>query len=128
MKIINSTRGAVFITAIVISLLMILIAVAGSNMMMQDIHMVRHLRQTTQAHYLAEAGISHALAWLNENGFSAFDPATFSLTPPEESGLGGWLDELGLPCVGRVMRMVRGPLPQTDAAVQVFSLTTQALG
>jgi GNAT superfamily N-acetyltransferase len=68
----------------------------------------------------AKALISH---WLGSNS------GTFCrLDIPEESGLGGWLDELGLPCVGRVMRMVRGSLPQTDPAVQVFSLTTQALG
>ena len=68
----------------------------------------------------AKALISH---WLGSNSgmFCRLDI-------PEESGLGGWLDELGLPCVGRVMRMVRGPTPQTDPAVQTFSLTTQALG
>ena len=50
------------------------------------------------------------------------------LDVPEESALSNWLDELGLPCVGRVMRMVRGPMPQTDPSIKVFSLTTQALG
>lgn len=68
----------------------------------------------------AKALISH---WLGSNAgmFCRLDI-------PEESGLGGWLDELGLPCVGRVMRMVRGPEPKADPTVTVFSLTTQALG
>jgi GNAT superfamily N-acetyltransferase len=68
----------------------------------------------------AKALISH---WLGSNSgmFCRLDV-------PEESGLGGWLDELGLPCVGRVMRMVRGPTPACDPAVTTFSLTTQALG
>ncbi|HJT41728.1 MAG TPA: GNAT family N-acetyltransferase [Sphingobium sp.] len=68
----------------------------------------------------AKALISH---WLGSNSgiFCRLDV-------PEESGLSGWLDELGLPCVGRVMRMVRGPAPATDPSVQTFSLTTQALG
>ncbi|QGP81058.1 GNAT family N-acetyltransferase [Sphingobium sp. CAP-1] len=68
----------------------------------------------------AKALISH---WLGSNAgmFCRLDI-------PEESGLGGWLDELGLPCVGRVMRMVRGPMPKADPAITTFSLTTQALG
>lgn len=68
----------------------------------------------------AKALISH---WLGSNAgiFCRLDV-------PEESGLGGWLDELGLPCVGRVMRMARGPLPKADNSVTTFSLTTQALG
>lgn len=68
----------------------------------------------------AKALISH---WLGSNAgmFCRLDI-------PEESGLGAWLDDLGLPCVGRVMRMVRGPLPKADPAVTTFSLTTQALG
>lgn len=68
----------------------------------------------------AKALISH---WLGSNSgmFCRLDI-------PEESGLGSWLDELGLPCVGRVMRMVRGQEPTRDASVTTFSLTTQALG
>lgn len=68
----------------------------------------------------AKALISH---WLGSNAgiFCRLDV-------PEESGLSTWLDVLGLPCVGRVMRMVRGPMPATDPAVTTFSLTTQALG
>lgn len=68
----------------------------------------------------AKALISH---WLGSNSgmFCRLDI-------PEESGLGGWLDELGLPCVGRVMRMVRGSAPARDPSITTFSLTTQALG
>lgn len=68
----------------------------------------------------AKALISH---WLGSNAgiFCRLDV-------PEESGLAAWLDELGLPCVGRVMRMVRGPLPALDHSITTFSLTTQALG
>ncbi|WP_340265088.1 GNAT family N-acetyltransferase [Sphingobium mellinum] len=68
----------------------------------------------------ARALISH---WLGSNSgiFCRLDV-------PEESGLSAWLDELGLPCVGRVLRMTRGPAPKTDPTVKAFSLTTQALG
>lgn len=47
---------------------------------------------------------------------------------PAESGLAGWLDDLGLTCVGRVTRMVHGTRPAVDPSVTTFSLTTQALG
>ncbi|MCI4592409.1 GNAT family N-acetyltransferase [Sphingobium sp. BYY-5] len=68
----------------------------------------------------ARALISH---WLGSNAgmFCRLDV-------PEESELSTWLDALGLPCVGRVMRMVRGPMPKADPTVTTFSLTTQALG
>jgi hypothetical protein len=68
----------------------------------------------------AKALISH---WLGSNSgiFCRLDVT-------EESGLSGWLDELGLPCVGRVMRMTRGQHPKADPDLKIFSLTTQALG
>jgi len=68
----------------------------------------------------AKALISH---WLGSNSgiFCRLDV-------PEESGLSGWLDELGLPCVGRVIRMTRGQHPKADPDIRIFSLTTQALG
>lgn len=50
------------------------------------------------------------------------------LDVPQDSGLSAWLDDLGLPCVGRVTRMVRGTLPSHDAAARSFSIVNQALG
>ena len=68
----------------------------------------------------AKALISH---WLGSNS------GTFCrLDVPLESDLCLWLEELGLPCVGRVVRMVCGTRPPVDPSVTVFSLTTQALG
>ena len=46
----------------------------------------------------------------------------------EESGLSAWLDELGLPMVGRVTEMRRGPPPTIDPDTRRFSLVSQALG
>ena len=68
----------------------------------------------------AKALISH---WLGSNSgrFCRLDV-------PLESDLCLWLEELGLPCVGRVVRMVRGKRPPVDPSVTVYSLTTQALG
>jgi len=45
-----------------------------------------------------------------------------------DARLSSWLEELGLPCVGRVTTMVRGTMPPRGAGVRTFSLITQALG
>jgi hypothetical protein len=68
----------------------------------------------------AKALITH---WLGSNAgiFSRLDV-------PEDSGLSTWLDELGLPCVGRVTRMCRGSLPTRDGEARIYSLINQALG
>jgi predicted N-acetyltransferase YhbS len=68
----------------------------------------------------AKALITH---WLGSNAgmFCRLDV-------PDDSGLSSWLDELGLPCVGRVTRMCRGTPPQRGKAARAFSLINQALG
>lgn len=68
----------------------------------------------------AKALISH---WLGSNAgmFCRLDV-------PDDSGLSSWLDELGLPCVGRVTRMCRGAPPQRGADARAYSLINQALG
>lgn len=45
-----------------------------------------------------------------------------------ESGLGDWLEELGLPRVGSVRTMARGPAPVAAPFPAVFGLAAQALG
>lgn len=47
---------------------------------------------------------------------------------PEGSGLGPWLEELGLPEVGRVTVMALGPAPVGDPAAKTFAIAAQALG
>lgn len=68
----------------------------------------------------ARALITH---WLGSNAgmFCRLDV-------PEDSGLSTWLDELGLPCVGRVTNMCRGPRPQRGSSARAYSLINQALG
>jgi len=68
----------------------------------------------------AKALISH---WLGSNAgmFSRIDI-------PYESGLGAWLGDLGLPEVGRVTTMVRGPAPSRDTSAATFAILSQALG
>ena len=47
---------------------------------------------------------------------------------PEGSGLWPWLEELGLPEVGRVTVMALGPAPVVDDAIGTFAIAAQALG
>lgn len=68
----------------------------------------------------AKALILHWLA-VKQGSFCRIDV-------PAESGLGPWLDGLGLPCVGSVRTMVRGPAPVPTSEARVFALAAQALG
>ena len=68
---IKNAKGAIFITAMVISMLMILVGVSASNMLLQDVHMVKYLKKSTTAQYIAEAGIGAAVTTLTVNGFVA---------------------------------------------------------
>lgn len=47
---------------------------------------------------------------------------------PESSGLGTWLEEVGLPEVGHVTRMALGAAPVPGDEVAIFGLAAQALG
>lgn len=47
---------------------------------------------------------------------------------PEVTGLGPWLEEVGLPEVGHVTRMALGPAPVPGDNVAIFGLAAQALG
>jgi hypothetical protein len=74
----RGNKGVIFIIVMVMSMLMVFIAVSASNMLLQDVHMVKHLKYSTEAQYLAESGISDALATLVELGFPArTNPANF---------------------------------------------------
>ena len=68
----------------------------------------------------AQALISY---WLHKNAghFTRLDVTG-------DGGLAGWLEGLGLPGVGRVTTMTRGPWPAHDAALKNFAITSQALG
>ena len=66
-------KGAIFITVMLISMLLIFIAVSASNMLLQDVHMIKHLKRSTAAQYIAEAGVNDGLATLINSGFAAKD-------------------------------------------------------
>lgn len=68
----------------------------------------------------AKALVSH---WV------AMHPGKFlRIDVPFSSGLGGWLEGIGLPNVGTVVTMVKGPAPARDEGVRSFAVVNQALG
>jgi len=62
-------KGTVFITVIILSMIIVFVGLAASNMILRDTHIIKHLKVSTQALHLAEAGISDALSYLAANGF-----------------------------------------------------------
>lgn len=72
-KLNKNTKGVMFVTVMLTLMLMISIAVSASNMLLQDTYMIKRLKRSTQAQYLAEAGINDALATLAELGLAAKD-------------------------------------------------------
>lgn len=59
----------------------------------------------------------------------AMHPGKFlRIDVPASSGLGPWLDGIGLANVGNVVTMVKGRPPAADEGVRTFALVSQALG
>ncbi len=113
---IKNSKGTIFTIVLVMSLLMILIAVSASNMLMQDVHMVKHLKRATQAQYIAEAGISAALATLVQLGFTAKDtPGNFPQTDLGEGTYDVTVTQSG----GRVLLSSVGTVSGTSRTVAV---------
>ena len=67
----------------------------------------------------AKALVTH---WLGAHA------GTFCRVDAASETLSSWLEEVGLPCVGTVKTMVRGPAPEVDPAICSFALAAQALG
>jgi predicted N-acetyltransferase YhbS len=68
----------------------------------------------------AQALIAHGLA-RNAGKFTRIDT-------PDESGLGEWLESIGLERVDTVIKMARNGTPPRDASVGQFAIINQALG
>lgn len=68
----------------------------------------------------AQALIAH-LAGLNAGRFTRVDVDA-------ASGLPGWLERIGLPCVGTPVSMLRGPALAAGPGVRTWATATQALG
>lgn len=73
-------RGAAIVVVLLISGLLTLLAASMSWLVSQDAHMATMLRRRTQAHALAEAGVSHALAVLAQDFDQRTNPAAFPET------------------------------------------------
>lgn len=71
MNILKSAKGTIFITVVIMVGLIGLISAAFSNMILQDMNMIKHLRYSGNAQLLAEGGISDAMGTLVRLGFTA---------------------------------------------------------
>ncbi|MDD4202031.1 MAG: hypothetical protein PHQ52_01010 [Candidatus Omnitrophica bacterium] len=78
----NKRTGTIFIVTMGMALIMSVIVMSVSNMVLQDTNIVKKLRYTMQAQYLAEAGINHALAELAD----IFDLTAFPITGTLSTG------------------------------------------
>jgi len=113
---VKKVRGAVFITVMVISMLMIFLAVSVSNMILQDAYTIKRLKLSTQAQYLAEAGISDALGTLVRLGFSAKDnPLNFT----QQNLGGGTYDVTVIQNAGRVLLSSLGVVDGVEKTVSL---------
>ncbi|CAN7512958.1 GNAT family N-acetyltransferase [Phyllobacterium sp. LjRoot231] len=65
---------------------------------------------------------------LISNWISARSEHFLRVDTPDDSGLGDWLEAIGLPKVGGGTTMVRGNAPQPAPGHRIFTLTNQALG
>jgi len=78
-KILKNKRGVIFIMAIVMTILFLFVGLAGSKMIVQDTYMIKRLKYSMQAQYLAEAGMSDALARLCSSFSLSIFPVTGTL-------------------------------------------------
>lgn len=80
LKLLKNVKGVVFIVVMASSMIMILVAVSASNMLLQDAHMIRRLKSSVIAKYVAEGGISVWLPALYDtavaSGLAAFGPTS----------------------------------------------------
>jgi hypothetical protein len=90
---INNQKGAVLAIVLAFVALMVMSTVYLGNMMKQDVNLVQRVQLIEQASYVAEAGISHAFAKLQKDGFDAradftgsLDTGNYSVTYPETAG------------------------------------------
>jgi len=126
MKFIKSKKGTVFMTVMIIAALMILTGVGLSNLILQDTHMIKHLRRTTKALLVAESGISDALATILSLGSSSISvPGNFPLT----SFGGGTFDVTVSTSGGRILLTSVGTYDNVSrtVAVEVKDMTPTAL-
>ncbi len=112
----KNKKGAIFLTVMAISALLIMIAVSASNMLLQDVHMIRRLKHLTQAQLVAEAGVSQALATLAQQGFSAKDNAA---NFPSTSFGPGSFDVTVIQSGGRVLLSSEGIVEGVSKTVSV---------
>ncbi len=86
-------KGAVLVVVIAFATLVVMSTLALSTMVQRDAELIRVTRDRSQAQYVAEAGLHHALARFKSENFASrsdftgdLDTGSYSVTFSEESG------------------------------------------
>ena len=121
----KSQQGTVFLTTMIIMFLMVLVSASVFQLSTQHMHYISVLRKSSQAQYLAEAGLSAAVATLTAN-FSNKDNA--GLFPATTLGVGSY-DVTVVQTGGRVLLKSVGTVQSVQrlASLEVEDLTPTAL-
>ena len=121
----KSQQGTVFLTTMIIMFLMVLVSASVFQLSTQHMHYISTLRKSSQAQYLAEAGLSAAVATLTAN-FSNKDNA--GLFPATTLGVGSY-DVTVVQTGGRVLLKSVGTVQSVQrlASLEVEDLTPTAL-
>lgn len=77
----KNIKGAILITIVLFSMMLVMIGGFATFMIMQDIYQTKNLIYKIHAQFIAEAGVSRAIVTLLDSGFSAKDtPGNFPST------------------------------------------------
>ena len=92
-RMLKSQSGFVLVLVMAFVGLMLFSVLALGTMIQRDANLIRQVKEREQARYMAEAGINHALAVLQEDGFTAWsnfndtlDTGSYSVTRTETGG------------------------------------------
>ncbi len=121
----KSQQGTIFLTTMIIMFLMVLVSGSVFQLSTQHMHYISVLRKSSQAQYLAEAGLAAAVATLTAN-FSNKDNA--AMFPATNLGVGSY-DVTVVQSGGRVLLKSVGTVQSVQrlASLEVEDLTPTAL-
>ncbi len=122
----HNELGSVFITTMVVTFMMTLMAAGIFTLTSQDFSFIARLKKSTQAHHLAEAGLAHALSTLSTNWAGRSTAANFPLTTLAQGTYDATVTE---PTTGRVFISSVGTVDgvQRIASAEASAPTTSAL-
>ncbi|MEI8344972.1 MAG: PilX N-terminal domain-containing pilus assembly protein [Candidatus Omnitrophota bacterium] len=79
-RLLTNDRGVIFLTTMIALFIMALTATMVYQLTSQSVYLANYLQKSTQARYLAEAGLNHAFAVLRSNFNNWNNAASFPTT------------------------------------------------